>query len=40
MYLDLMDQVTAWEEAVEIAQSLQSQVGDDVGLSASLGSVL
>lgn len=36
-YLDLTDQVTAWEEAVEIASSLQSQVRDDVGLSASLG---
>ena len=36
-YLDLTDQVAAWEESVEIAKSLQSQVSDDVGLSASLG---
>jgi DNA polymerase-4 len=36
-YLDLTEQVAAWEEAVEIAKGLQSQVRDDVGLSASLG---
>ncbi|MCP4548612.1 MAG: DNA polymerase IV [bacterium] len=36
-YLDLTDQVTAWEESVEIASSLQARVIDDVGLSASLG---
>ncbi|MCP4536702.1 MAG: hypothetical protein GY832_06105 [Chloroflexi bacterium] len=39
-YLDLTDQVTAWEESVEIASSLQARVSDNVGLSASLGSVL
>jgi DNA polymerase-4 len=36
-YLDLTDQVIAWEEAVEIARVLQQRVGDEVGLSASLG---
>ena len=36
-YLDLTDQVIAWEEAVEIARVLQLRVGDEVGLSASLG---
>jgi DNA polymerase-4 len=36
-YLDFTDQVIAWEEAVEIACALQRRVGDEVGLSASLG---
>ncbi len=36
-YLDLTDQVPAWEEAVEAARRLQSRVRDEVGLSASLG---
>jgi DNA polymerase-4 len=36
-YLDLTDQVTAWEEAVEIAGRLQRRVKEEVGLSASLG---
>jgi DNA polymerase-4 len=36
-YLDLTDQVIAWEEAVEIARVLQRRVKDEVGLSASLG---
>jgi len=36
-YLDLTDQVTAWEEAAEIARHLQEQVKEEVGLSASLG---
>ncbi len=36
-YLDLTSQVAAWEEAIEIAKRLQSQVRNDVGLSASLG---
>ena len=36
-YLDLTDQVTVWEEAVEIAGRLQRRVKEEVGLSASLG---
>jgi len=36
-YLDLTDQVKAWEEAVEIAGQLQRRVREEVGLSASLG---
>jgi DNA polymerase IV len=36
-YLDLTDQVTAWDEAVEMAQRLQARVGEEVGLSASIG---
>jgi len=36
-YLDLTDEVAAWEEAVEIARRLQERVRDGVGLSASLG---
>jgi DNA polymerase-4 len=36
-YLDLTDQVTGWEEAVEIAGRLQRRVKEEVGLSASLG---
>jgi len=36
-YLDLTDQIAAWDDAVEIAQRLQAQVKEQVGLSASLG---
>ncbi len=36
-YLDLSDQVAAWEDAVEVARRLQARVRDEVGLSASLG---
>ncbi len=36
-YLDLSDQVADWGTAVEIASGLQRQVGEEVGLSASLG---
>ena len=36
-FLDLTDQVSAWEDAVELAHQLQQQVEDEVGLSASLG---
>ena len=36
-YLDLTKEVGDWEEAVEIARSLQKQVGHEVGLSASMG---
>ncbi|HSN74084.1 MAG TPA: DNA polymerase IV, partial [Anaerolineae bacterium] len=36
-FLELTDQVTAWEESVEIARRLQAQVRDGIGLSASLG---
>lgn len=36
-FLDLSDQVAAWEEAIEVARQLQYRVKDDVGLSASLG---
>jgi DNA polymerase-4 len=36
-YLDLTDQVIACEGAVEITRVLQRRVGDEVGLSASLG---
>ena len=36
-YLDVTEQVAAWEEAAEIARELQRQVKETVGLSASLG---
>jgi len=36
-YLDLTDQVLAWDEGVELARRLQGRVRDEVGLSASLG---
>jgi DNA polymerase-4 len=36
-YLDLSDQVSAWEQTIDIARSIQRQVQDKVGLSASLG---
>ena len=36
-YLDLTDQVAAWEEAMEVARRLQARVRDGIGLSASLG---
>ena len=36
-YLDLTDQVPAWEESVEVARRLQARVRDEIGLSASLG---
>jgi len=36
-YLDLTDQVAAWDEAVEIARQIQARTRDEVGLSASLG---
>jgi DNA polymerase-4 len=36
-YLDLTEQVTAWEDAVGVARTLQKRVGEEVGLSASLG---
>jgi DNA polymerase-4 len=36
-YLDLTDQVAAWEEAVEIARQLQRGIKGGIGLSASLG---
>ena len=36
-YLDLTEQVVAWEDAVDVARTLQKRVGEDVGLSASLG---
>jgi len=36
-YLDISDQVTAWEDAIEVARQLQARVRDEVGLSASLG---
>lgn len=36
-FLELTDQVTAWEDVVDIAQRLQAQVRDEIGLSASLG---
>jgi DNA polymerase-4 len=36
-FLDLTDQVSTWEDAVETARHLQQQVQDEVGLSASLG---
>ena len=36
-FLELTEQVAAWEEAVDIARRLQRQVRDEIGLSASLG---
>jgi DNA polymerase-4 len=36
-YLDLTDQVSAWDEAVGIARGVQARVREEVGLSASLG---
>jgi len=36
-YLDLTDQVEAWDKAVEIAWQLQARVKQEAGLSASLG---
>ena len=36
-YLDLTDQVTAWEEAIKMAKELQSRIKEEIGLSASLG---
>ena len=36
-YLDLTEQVSAWEEAVEVAHRLQARVREDIQLSASLG---
>ena len=36
-YLDLTEQIAAWERGVEIARRLQSRVRDEVDLSASLG---
>lgn len=36
-YLDVTEQVAAWEDAAEIATGLQRQVKETVGLSASLG---
>ena len=36
-FVELTEQSTSWEEAVMIAQRLQGQVRDEIGLSASLG---
>jgi DNA polymerase-4 len=36
-YLDLTDQVATWEDAVDIVRNLQDRVGQEIGLSASLG---
>jgi DNA polymerase-4 len=36
-YLDLTGQVSAWDEAVDLARGLQRQVREEVGLSSSLG---
>ena len=36
-YLDLTDQVVAWEEGIEVAQGLQRRIKEEIGLSASLG---
>lgn len=36
-YLDLTDQVTAWEEGIEAARSLQRRIKKEIGLSSSLG---
>ena len=36
-YLDLTDQVAAWEEGIEVAQGLQRRIKEEIGLSASLG---
>jgi len=36
-FMDLSDHIDAWQEAVDLARSLQERVLSDVGLSASLG---
>ena len=36
-YLDLTEQATPWEGAIEVARQLQGRVRNEVGLSASLG---
>ncbi|MEZ4767121.1 MAG: DNA polymerase IV [Caldilineales bacterium] len=36
-FFDLSEQTERWEEAVEIARRLQTEVGGQIGLSASLG---
>lgn len=36
-YLDLTDQVIAWEDGIEAARSLQRRIKEEVGLSSSLG---
>jgi DNA polymerase-4 len=36
-YLDVTDQIAAWLDAVDVARGLQTQVRDEIGLSASLG---
>jgi len=36
-YLDLTDQIAAWDAGVELARRLQARVREEVGLSASLG---
>ena len=36
-YLDLTDQVTVWDEGIELARHLQGRVREEIGLSASLG---
>ncbi|MBU1749293.1 MAG: DNA polymerase IV, partial [Chloroflexi bacterium] len=36
-YLDVTDQVDVWEDAIAVAQQLQTRVRAEVGLSASLG---
>jgi DNA polymerase-4 len=36
-YLDLTEQVTAWDDVGELARQIQRQVKEDVNLSASLG---
>ncbi len=36
-YLDLTQQVSAWDDAVQVARTLQARVKDEIGLSSSLG---
>jgi DNA polymerase-4 len=36
-FLDLTDQVTVWDETVDLARAVQVRVRDEIGLSASLG---
>jgi DNA polymerase-4 len=36
-YLDLSEHVSAWDQAIDVARSIQRRVSEDVGLSASLG---
>jgi len=36
-YLDLTDQVTAWEEGIQAARSLQYRIKEEIGLTSSLG---